>query len=103
MILNYQATLLEAKQEIAVVVLGPFMNVLVFSLLVFFAWVIPKFMGLLPDLGSKFIMAYGIMTFFDPILVMIVDCCLGVSISLSYIIMIHKSIDSDLSIYIYLS
>ncbi|XP_035825164.1 uncharacterized protein LOC101851493 [Aplysia californica] len=75
--LNYQATLLEAKQEIAVVVLGPMMNVLVFSFLVFFAWVVPKFMGVLPDMGSKFIMAYGILTFFDPLLICIVDSILG--------------------------
>jgi len=75
--LNYQATLLEAKQEIAVVVLGPIMNILVFCLLVVLAWLIPKFMGILPDLGSKFILAYGIMTFLDPLLVCIVDSCLG--------------------------
>ncbi|KAK3732447.1 hypothetical protein RRG08_037451 [Elysia crispata] len=75
--LNYQPTLLEAKHEIAVVVLGPMFNVAAFSLLIILAWLIPKAMGNLPDLGSKFILAYGIMTFFDPLLVCIVDCILG--------------------------
>ncbi|XP_076438172.1 uncharacterized protein LOC143277267 isoform X2 [Babylonia areolata] len=74
--LNYQPTLLETRQEIAVVVLGPILNVAVFSLLVLLAWLCPKVAGLLPDIASKFVMAFGIGTFLDPLLILIVDCAL---------------------------
>ncbi|KAL8561388.1 hypothetical protein ACOMHN_063315 [Nucella lapillus] len=74
--LNYQPTLLETRQEIAVVILGPIMNIAVFSLLVVFAWICPKVAGLLPDIASQFIMAFGIGTFLDPLLVLVVDCAL---------------------------
>ncbi|KAK7091940.1 uncharacterized protein [Littorina saxatilis] len=74
--LNYQPTLLETREEIAVVILGPIMNILFLSLLVIFAWICPKVCGLLPDLASKFVMAYGIMAFFDPLLTLLMDCAL---------------------------
>lgn len=72
--LNYQPTLLRTREEIAVVVFGPLTNIIVFSLLVIFAWVCPKVFGLLPDIASKFVMAFGIITFLDPLLILIVDC-----------------------------
>ncbi|MCB4745091.1 MAG: hypothetical protein LGB07_05520 [Sulfurovum sp.] len=75
--LNYQPTLLQTR-EIAVVILGPLMNIVVFSLLVVFAWICPKVFGLIPDIASKFVMAYGIMTFFDPLLTLLMDCALMV-------------------------
>lgn len=74
--LNYQPTLLETREETAVVIVGPLMNILVFSVLVVFAWICPKVAGLLPDIASKFIMAYGILTFFDPVLILLMDCAL---------------------------
>ncbi|KAK7489378.1 hypothetical protein BaRGS_00019322 [Batillaria attramentaria] len=74
--LNYQPTLLRTREEIAVVVFGPLMNLIVFSLLVVFAWICPKVFGLLPDIASKFVMAFGIITFLDPLLILIVDCAL---------------------------
>ncbi|MCB4773450.1 MAG: hypothetical protein LGB05_07510 [Sulfurovum sp.] len=76
--LNYQPTLLQTREEIAVVILGPLMNIVVFSLLVVFAWICPKVFGLIPDIASKFVMAYGIMTFFDPLLTLLMDCALMV-------------------------
>ena len=76
--MNYQPTLLQTREEVAVVVLGPLMNVAVFSLMVVFAWICPKVFGLIPDLASKFVMAIGIMTFFDPLLTMLMDTSLGV-------------------------
>lgn len=76
--LNYQPTLLQTREEIAVVILGPLMNIVVFSLLVVFAWICPKVFGLIPDIASKFVMAYGIMTFFDPLLTLLMDCALTV-------------------------
>lgn len=78
--LNYQPTLLQTREEIAVVILGPLMNIVVFSLLVVFAWICPKVFGLIPDIASKFVMAYGIMTFFDPLLTLLMDCALMVRV-----------------------
>lgn len=76
--LNYQATLLRAREEIAVVFFGPFINILVFCLLVLFAWISPKIFSIFPDLCSKFVICFGLLTFLDPILTLIVDCCMQV-------------------------
>ncbi|KAJ8321997.1 hypothetical protein KUTeg_000468 [Tegillarca granosa] len=74
--LNYQSTLLRTREEIGVVWLGPTMNILVFSFLVFFCWINQKLFGLFPDIGCKFIIAFGIFTFLDPLLILMVDCIL---------------------------
>lgn len=66
------------REEIGVVWLGPLMNIVVFSLLVVFCWVCQKLFGLFPDIGCKFIVAYGLFTFLDPILILIVDMSLKV-------------------------
>ncbi|PVD32684.1 hypothetical protein C0Q70_08129 [Pomacea canaliculata] len=72
--LNYQPTLMRTRDEIAVVVFGPLMDVVAFSLLVVFSWLSQKIFGTFPDIFSKFVMAFGIMTFFDPLLILVVDC-----------------------------
>ncbi|XP_046362564.2 uncharacterized protein LOC124139499 [Haliotis rufescens] len=74
--LNYQATLLRAREEIAVVFFGPLINILVFCLLVLFAWISPKIFSIFPDLCSKFVICFGLFTFLDPLLTLIVDCCM---------------------------
>ncbi|KAK6182267.1 hypothetical protein SNE40_009987 [Patella caerulea] len=74
--LNYQPTLLRAREEIGVVILGPMLNILIFTLLVVFAWISPKIFGLFPDLFSKFVLSFGLMTFLNPLLILIVDCSL---------------------------
>lgn len=74
--LNYQSTLMATREEIGVVWLGPLTNIVVFSLLVVFCWVCQKLFGLFPDIGCKFIVAYGLFTFLDPILILIVDMSL---------------------------
>lgn len=76
--LNYQPTLLSSQQEIAVVILGPLFNLAVFLLLIGLCVVLEKSVGKFPDFGCKFIMAYGIMTFLDPYLILGIDCILGV-------------------------
>ncbi|XP_070533195.1 uncharacterized protein [Ptychodera flava] len=75
--LNYQQSLLHTREEIAVVVLGPFSNIFLLIAMICLSWLCQKVMGSFPSLGSKFIMAYGIMTFLDPIWILIVDACLG--------------------------
>lgn len=76
--LNYQSTLMATREEIGVVWLGPLTNIIVFSLLVVFCWVCQKLFGFFPDIGCKFIVAYGLFTFLDPILILIVDMSLKV-------------------------
>lgn len=79
--LNYQPTLMRTRDEIAVVVFGPLMDVVAFSLLVVFSWLSQKIFGTFPDIFSKFVMAFGIMTFFDPLLILVVDCAQKVNLS----------------------
>jgi hypothetical protein len=56
------------------------MNIVIFCLLVFLAFICQNIFHTFPDLGSKFVFAYGIFTFFDWVLILIVDCIIGVSI-----------------------
>ncbi|XP_041361349.1 uncharacterized protein LOC121377431 [Gigantopelta aegis] len=74
--LNYQPTLLRAREEIAVVIFGPMINIVVFSMLVFFAWLCPKIFNTFPDLFSKLVINYGLATLLDPLLILIIDCIL---------------------------
>ncbi|XP_077989963.1 uncharacterized protein LOC144444426 [Glandiceps talaboti] len=75
--LNYQQSLLHTREEIAVVILGPFTNIFMLIALVCISWLCQRTLGSFPGLGSKFIMAYGIMTFLDPVWILIVDACIG--------------------------
>ncbi len=36
-------------------------------------------MGMFPDIGSKFVVVYGLEAFLDPFLILIIDCALQVS------------------------
>lgn len=76
--LLYQSTLLLTREEISVVLLGPFGNILVFVLLVFTSWLMQKVFGGFPDMGSKFIISVGIQAFLDPFLILGVDAILQV-------------------------
>ena len=75
-ILNYQSSLLYTREEVGVVVLGPLFNTLLFCLLVLLSWVIQRLLGGFPDLGSRFIATFGIMTFLDPFWILAVDMAL---------------------------
>ncbi|XP_013405388.1 uncharacterized protein LOC106170172 [Lingula anatina] len=74
--LNYQSTLLHTREEIAMVSLGPFLIILTFTLLVIIDWLMQKIFGMFPDLGSKFIICFGIHAVLDPITIMIIDLSL---------------------------
>ncbi|XP_072175940.1 uncharacterized protein [Diadema setosum] len=75
--LNYQASLLQTNEEVAVVILGPLTNVVVLSLLVFICWLFQRLVGNFPDLFCKFVIVYAIMTLLDPYLIAIIDAPLG--------------------------
>ncbi|ELU11189.1 hypothetical protein CAPTEDRAFT_202332 [Capitella teleta] len=75
--LNYQGSLLEIQEEVGVVLMGPGGNFLFFIILIITSWLMQKIMGGFPDVGSKFVVVFGIQTFLDPILILIVDCALG--------------------------
>ena len=74
--LNYQSTLLNTVEEISMVVIGPFFNIVLFCLLVIFSWAIQRLFGTSPNIFSRFIMAYGINVLLDPIWILIVDSAL---------------------------
>lgn len=74
--LNYQASLLRTHQEIGIVLLGPGSNIIVFVLLICVSWLCQKIIGGFPDVGSKFVLSYGLHTFLDPFLILAVDCIL---------------------------
>jgi hypothetical protein len=76
--LNYQATLLSTREEIAMVLLGPFGNILLFVILVLTSFIIQKVVGAFPEIGSKLVIGYGIQAFLDPFLILLVDLALKV-------------------------
>ena len=76
MTLNYQSTLLKTREEISMVVLGPFTNIIIFCLTVIFSWILQRLYGTSPNIFSRFIMAYGINVLLDPIWILIVDSAL---------------------------
>ena len=76
--LNYQSTLLRSREEIGMVLVGPFGIIIVFVILVLISFIVQKLIGSFPDIGSKFVIAFGIQAFLDPLLIMIVDLALKV-------------------------
>jgi len=74
--LNYQSTLLNTVEEISMVVIGPFFNIVLFCFLVIFSWTIQRLFGTSPNIFSRFIMAYGVNVLLDPIWILIVDSAL---------------------------
>ena len=62
---------------VGVVLMGPLFNILVFSLLAFFAFLFIRLSGAFPGILSKTILIYGIWCILDPAAILIVDCILG--------------------------
>ncbi|XP_067936655.1 uncharacterized protein [Watersipora subatra] len=71
--LNYQSTLLHVLEEMFVVLVGPMTVFLLFAICVTLAWICQKIMGTFPDIGCKFVLMFGLQSFFNPILLIIVD------------------------------
>ena len=57
--------------------MGPFTNIIFFSLLVTVAALSYRLAGYFPNIASQFISAFGAMTFFDWFIVMVTDCICG--------------------------
>lgn len=75
--LNYQGTLLHTEEEIALVILGPFTNIIILCVMIIGAWAIQRLFGFFPNIFSRFIMAFGINTLLDPLWIVIVDSALS--------------------------
>ncbi|CAD5113719.1 DgyrCDS2883 [Dimorphilus gyrociliatus] len=74
--LNYQNTLLQIREEVALVLLGPLTNIILFVILVVVSWGCQRILGMFPDIGSKFTIAMGLQACLDPFLIAIVDSAL---------------------------
>lgn len=60
----------------AIVLLGPLTNIILFTILVVVSWGCQRILGMFPDIGSKFTIALGLQAFLDPFLIAIVDSIL---------------------------
>ena len=72
--LIYFAETLSYFKIIALVLMGPFTNIMFFSLLVTGAALSYRIAGYFPNIASQFISAFGVMTFFDWFIVLVTDC-----------------------------
>lgn len=75
-ILHYRSSLLFTREEVAIVLLGPFFNTFIFCCIILFFWIIQQIFGSAPDLGSLFIAAFGLQIVLDPYWIMVVDIAL---------------------------
>ena len=78
--LNYQSSLLHPLQEMLLVLIGPSTILLLFTLFVIICFICQAALGMFPDIGSKFVLMFGIQSFFNPIFLMIVDAAQQVRI-----------------------
>ena len=74
--LNYQSVLLRSRDEIALIVLGPFTNILLFVMMVLLSAFIQALFDRFPNIFSRFIMAFGIHCILDPIWILITDAAI---------------------------
>ncbi|XP_047145718.1 uncharacterized protein LOC100210827 isoform X1 [Hydra vulgaris] len=75
--LNYQNTLLRTREEIALIVIGPFTNIILFCIMIIISAFIQLLFDRFPNIFSKFIMAFGIHCVMDPVWILITDSALG--------------------------
>lgn len=71
--LNYQNTLLRTREEIALIVIGPFTNILLLVTMVLISAFIQFLFERFPNTFSRFTMAFGLHCIFDPIWILITD------------------------------
>ena len=74
--LNYQSSLLRTREEIAIILIGPFTCIILFSVLVVLSLFVQVMLDRYPDIISKFIMAFGVHCSLDPVWILLVDSCL---------------------------
>ena len=68
--------MLFTRETIAIVLLGPVFNTVIFCLLILLSWLVQLLFGGLPDLASQFILAFGVQALLDPYWIFIVDMAL---------------------------
>lgn len=74
--LNYQSSLLRTREEITIIVIGPFTCTIVFTILVVLSWFVQVMLDRYPDIISKFIITFGFHCVLDPIWILLVDTAL---------------------------
>ena len=72
---KYSTTSISTINDIGVVAMGSVSCIIVFLILAFFGWIMHKYAKFLPESYSKFVIAFGIATIFDPILILFIDLC----------------------------
>lgn len=75
--MKYISTTSDLKKEVIVVALGPMSPLIVFVGMTVGAWSIKRVTKNVPDVLSKFIIAWGLATVFDPLLIFLVDIIVG--------------------------
>eukprot|EP00794_Sanderia_malayensis_P012036 gene12036-13278_t len=71
--IRFQNTILRTKEEIALLVIGPFTNLIVLILMILLTYFFQLLYDKYPNFFSRFLMAFGIHTALDPIWILIVD------------------------------
>eukprot|EP00055_Hartaetosiga_balthica_P017070 m.111621 g.111621 ORF g.111621 m.111621 type:complete len:1086 (-) comp9241_c0_seq1:71-3328(-) len=74
--LNYQPSLTLAREQLGVVVFGPLSVLIVFTIFICIAVFCNTVLGHFPQLGYRFVLAFGALTLLDPFLILLVDVCL---------------------------
>jgi len=69
----YRNSILITEEAIAMVVVGPYSNLLILVTLIIFSYYFQLLFDRFPNLCSRFIMAYGIQTILDPFWILLVD------------------------------
>eukprot|EP01135_Chromosphaera_perkinsii_P003239 Nk52_evm14s239 gene=Nk52_evmTU14s239 len=72
--LRYPRDVVLTSQEFLLVMIGPLFVLLGFAMLISIAWLCERLIGSFVNLGSKFIMCFGLVTVIDWLLILIVDC-----------------------------
>lgn len=75
-LLHYQSSLLFTREEVAIVLLGPFFNTFIFCCFILLSWLFQKVFVSFPDLGSQFIAAFGVQVVLSPYWILLVDMAL---------------------------
>eukprot|EP00049_Salpingoeca_infusionum_P009417 m.156806 g.156806 ORF g.156806 m.156806 type:complete len:1082 (-) comp14331_c5_seq1:14823-18068(-) len=74
--INYQASLLLAREQLAIIVVGSLANNLVFIVLVAFAILMRFIFKRFPSAGYQFLFAWGVMTSLDTLTIFVIDLIL---------------------------
>lgn len=72
-VMKYIQEAIPLEIEILEVCIGPLTNIIVFIILMMIGWLCRKMLGGVTDVMSKFLCWWGVCTFFDPLLILLVD------------------------------